>query len=72
MTTLTIKENVAAAQLFHAFENTIDNSARLFLSWYRRNQQRQILATLDTSSLNDIGLTLAQVEAECAKPFWKN
>ena len=32
--------------------------------------QRKQLRSLDDALLADIGLTRAQVEAECARPFW--
>jgi uncharacterized protein YjiS (DUF1127 family) len=41
------------------------------LSWSERSRQRQLLLTLDDRMLRDIGLTRAQVERECGKPFWQ-
>jgi uncharacterized protein YjiS (DUF1127 family) len=38
--------------------------------WSARRRQRADLADLDARLLRDIGLTRAEVIAECAKPFW--
>jgi uncharacterized protein YjiS (DUF1127 family) len=40
-------------------------------SWQDRRRQRQALARLDDRMLRDIGLTISDVEAELAKPFWR-
>jgi uncharacterized protein YjiS (DUF1127 family) len=44
---------------------------RTFTAWRNRHRQRAALAQLDARLLRDIGLTRADVVAECAKPFWK-
>jgi uncharacterized protein YjiS (DUF1127 family) len=36
-----------------------------------RRRQRLALARLGDHLLKDIGLTAADVDAECAKPFWR-
>lgn len=36
-----------------------------------RSAQRQMLRSLDARMLRDLGLTLADVEREVRKPFWK-
>ena len=45
------------------------------LSWAAaclvRARQRRTLGELDDAMLKDIGLTRAEVEHECAKPFWR-
>ena len=33
-------------------------------------RSRRQLAALDANALKDIGLTTADVEAECSRPFW--
>ena len=48
---------------------------RLFdglLAWHTRHQQRQHLRQLDDRLLKDIGLSRADFEMECSKPFWRS
>ena len=40
-------------------------------SWQRRAHDRAVLASLDDRMLRDIGYSKADVDRECAKPFWK-
>jgi uncharacterized protein YjiS (DUF1127 family) len=48
---------------------------RCFVAWLRlcreRRRQRLALAELGDDQLKDIGLTAADVRAECAKPYWR-
>ena len=39
--------------------------------WIDRSRQRRALANFDSRMLHDIGITHAQAEQECAKPFWR-
>jgi uncharacterized protein YjiS (DUF1127 family) len=39
--------------------------------WQERRRQRSALSRLDNRMLRDIGLSLADVEHEIAKPFWR-
>jgi uncharacterized protein YjiS (DUF1127 family) len=39
-------------------------------AWMARVRERRELQELDDRLLADIGLTHADVERECAKPFW--
>ena len=41
------------------------------LVWQERSRQRHALARLDDRMLRDIGASRADVERECAKPFWR-
>ena len=41
------------------------------LVWQERSRQRRALARLDDRMLRDIGISRADVAAECAKPFWR-
>ncbi|HXV22906.1 MAG TPA: DUF1127 domain-containing protein [Alphaproteobacteria bacterium] len=41
------------------------------LAWQERARQRRALLQLDDALLKDIGLTRADVERECGKPFWR-
>jgi uncharacterized protein YjiS (DUF1127 family) len=36
-----------------------------------RSRQRRALAALDDRLLKDIGLSRADVERECSRPFWR-
>ena len=38
--------------------------------WRERARQRRALSQLDDRLLADIGVTRADAERECAKPFW--
>jgi uncharacterized protein YjiS (DUF1127 family) len=42
-----------------------------FAVGHERRRQRFALARLDDRMLRDIGLTMADVEGEVSKPFWK-
>jgi len=39
--------------------------------WPIRSRHRRALARLDLHMLEDIGITPAQRDRECAKPFWQ-
>ena len=39
--------------------------------WRERARQRRQLARLDARMLRDIGVTAAEAERECEKPFWR-
>jgi uncharacterized protein YjiS (DUF1127 family) len=39
--------------------------------WQDRRRQRSALLRLDNRLLRDIGLSLADVEREISKPFWR-
>jgi uncharacterized protein YjiS (DUF1127 family) len=41
------------------------------MQWYERSRQRRQLAQLTDHMLRDIGLSRADVWAECEKPFWR-
>lgn len=43
----------------------------LLLTWQERAQQRHQLHQMSERELRDIGLSRADVESECAKPFWR-
>ncbi|HEY4165064.1 MAG TPA: DUF1127 domain-containing protein [Dongiaceae bacterium] len=42
-----------------------------FAVWQDRRRQRLALLRLDNRLLRDIGLSLADVEREISKPFWR-
>ena len=41
------------------------------LAWIERAKQRTQLAELDGASLRDLGLSEADIDAECRKHFWQ-
>jgi uncharacterized protein YjiS (DUF1127 family) len=41
------------------------------LTWQRRHKDRLHLLSLDDRLLRDIGISLADVEGEASKPFWR-
>ena len=63
---------------FRAYNPVSDSVARLIekvgravLTWQQRAHDRALLASLDDRMLRDIGCSRADVDRECAKPFWK-
>lgn len=43
----------------------------LLLLWQERSRQRRQLRDLDPRLWRDLGLTEADLQRECAKPFWR-
>ncbi|HXP05051.1 MAG TPA: DUF1127 domain-containing protein [Stellaceae bacterium] len=43
----------------------------LIRRWHERARQRRQLARLDARMLRDLGITAAEAERECNKPFWR-
>jgi uncharacterized protein YjiS (DUF1127 family) len=41
-------------------------------TWQRRHRDRLHLLSLDDHMLHDIGISLADVEREASKPFWRS
>lgn len=39
--------------------------------WRRRSRERQQLAQMSARERADLGVTVAEVEVEVAKPFWR-
>ena len=56
--------NGGPAEFFHA-------ALALIGRWRERARQRRQLAGLDVRMLRDIGVTAAEAERECQKPFWR-
>ena len=42
----------------------------LLLAWQERAQQRHQLHQMSERELRDMGLSRADIEGECSKPFW--
>ncbi len=47
------------------------NALGILLVWQERASERHRLAELEAHQLEDMGLTRADVTAECSKPFWR-
>jgi uncharacterized protein YjiS (DUF1127 family) len=54
-----------------AVDAGIDALVETLLTWQRRRKDRLHLMSLDDHMLHDIGVSLADVEQEASKPFWR-
>jgi uncharacterized protein YjiS (DUF1127 family) len=43
----------------------------ILATWRRRARERRELATLDSRTIHDLGLTSSQIQYEASKPFWR-
>lgn len=50
---------------------TLIGAVDLVLAWIERARQRTALASLDVDALHDLGLSRADLDAECRKHFWQ-
>jgi len=48
----------------------IERVGKTVLAWQQRANDRAVLGSLDDRMLRDIGCSRADVDRECAKPFW--
>ena len=53
------------------FTGWLVNALGILLLWQARAAERHRLAELEAYLLADMGLTRADVIAECSKPFWR-
>ncbi len=53
------------------FTGWLVNILGVLLVWQARSSERYRLAELEAHQLEDMGLTRADVTAECSKPFWR-
>ena len=58
----------AAIERIEGFAASVSGSIKL---WVRRSNERRLLGQMNQRMLNDIGLTVADVEKEAAKFFWQ-
>ena len=58
----------AAVERIEGFAATVKESISL---WVRRSQERRVLSQMNQHMLDDIGLTVGQVQREAAKYFWQ-
>lgn len=61
-----------SARFVHFVDGAIENAIGGFLTWQRRHKDRMHLLSLDERMLRDIGVSLADVDREASKPFWKS
>jgi uncharacterized protein YjiS (DUF1127 family) len=64
--------NHASPRFVHQVDAAVENVVDRFLTWQRRHKDRMHLLSLDDRMLRDIGVTLADVDREASKPFWKS
>ena len=55
-----------------ATANLVTRILDVAIAWLDRARQRRQLAELDDRLLRDIGVSRGDIEAEAAKPFWRN
>jgi uncharacterized protein YjiS (DUF1127 family) len=63
-----------AAPRRHRLAESADALARfraMLIEWRRRRIGRAALRRLSERQLRDIGITPAEAERECTKPFWR-
>ena len=58
----------AAIERIEGFAASVSGGIKL---WVRRSNERRLLGQMNQRMLNDIGLTIADVEKEAAKFFWQ-
>lgn len=64
--------NHASARFVHSVDAAVENVLDRFLTWQRRHKDRMHLLSLDDRMLRDIGVTMADVDKEASKPFWRS
>ena len=64
-------QNSAWTRFVHLAAKGLEALADGFITWQRRHRDRMHLMALDDRLLHDIGVSLADVEREVSKPFWK-
>lgn len=57
--------------LWSALHLSLIGMFHVLLTWRERSRQRSELASHGDAILKDLGLSRADVEAECRKPFWR-
>jgi len=58
----------AAIERIEGFAASVSGAIKL---WVRRSNERRLLGQMNQRMLNDIGLTVADVEKEADKFFWQ-
>jgi uncharacterized protein YjiS (DUF1127 family) len=60
-----------AGMALSVFQLRLIGMFHVILTWIERSRQRTELASHGDAILKDLGLSRADVEAECRKPFWR-
>lgn len=63
--------STVAALAWEWLRLAVTAASDLVLVWHQRSVERHRLSELNDHMLKDIGISRAEVEAECRKPFWK-
>ena len=63
--------NGLVSRFVRRVETGISVAYDAFAVWQRRHNDRLHLLSLDDHMLHDIGVSLADVEREASKPFWR-
>ena len=64
-------QNTPWTRFVRTLGNGLDAVIDALLTWQRRHKDRIHLMALDDRLLHDIGISLADVEHEVSKPFWR-
>ena len=67
MSTLILRQQLVRKSLIHKIQVTLESVQ----GWMDRHHQRKQLAKLDLEQLEDMGITIEQLQSELAKPFWR-
>jgi uncharacterized protein YjiS (DUF1127 family) len=66
-----VSPNRPWTRFVHAIDVSLEVVVDALVTWQRRHKDRMHLMSLDDRLLHDIGISLADVEHEVSKPFWK-
>ena len=64
---LTARRSSGSSKIVSRFSSAAD----ALDAWFERRRSRRFLASLDDRMLRDVGLSAADVDRECSKPFWR-
>jgi uncharacterized protein YjiS (DUF1127 family) len=67
-----LSHNSSWSRFVRGLDNGVSAAFDALLTWQRRHKDRMHLMALDDRLLHDIGISLADVEHEVSKPFWKS
>jgi uncharacterized protein YjiS (DUF1127 family) len=74
VTTRSASGSASRAAVLYLAETGWNLASRLYCrvaEWYRRSRSRRQLARFSPAMLRDLGITPAEREEECNKPFWR-
>jgi len=64
-------QNSSWTRFVRTMDSGLSTVVDSLLTWQRRHKDRMHLMALDDRLLHDIGISLADVEREVSKPFWR-